>query len=45
MDPDDDTIEHTTLFAGIQKGELTAENLLYIDRAGRLVAEAAMAPC
>ncbi|MED5383464.1 MAG: calcium-binding protein, partial [Cyanobacteriota bacterium] len=42
VDPDDETIEHTTLFTGIQKGELTADNLLYINRDGRLVAQAAL---
>ena len=37
VDPDDQSIEHTTLFAGVVKADLSIENLIQIDRSGKQV--------
>jgi Ca2+-binding RTX toxin-like protein len=37
VDPDDQSIEHTTLFAGVVKADLSIENLIQIDSAGKRV--------
>ncbi|MDA7433783.1 DUF642 domain-containing protein [Synechococcus sp. AH-601-P18] len=37
MDPDDQSIEHTTLFAGVVKADLSIENLIQIDSTGKRI--------
>jgi Ca2+-binding RTX toxin-like protein len=37
VDPDDQSIEHTTLFAGVVKADLSIDNLIQIDSTGKRV--------